>query len=50
MAKEYASLYVDDAAIYALLSRGRQVLKWASSPLESGLVVQGVIQNEDAVA
>jgi type IV pilus assembly protein PilM len=50
MANEQASLYIDDAAIYALLSRGRQVLKWASSPLESGLVVQGVIQDEDAVA
>ena len=50
MAREQASLYIDDAAIYVLLSRGRQVLKWASSPLESGLVVQGVIQDEDAVA
>jgi len=50
MAREQASLYIDDASIYVLLSRGRQVLKWASSPLESGLVVQGVIQDEDAVA
>ncbi|MBA7503658.1 hypothetical protein ES706_02269 [subsurface metagenome] len=50
MAREQASLYIDDAAIYALLSRGRQVLRWGSSPLESGLVVQGVIQDEDAVA
>ncbi len=50
MAREQASLYIDDAAIYVLLSRGRQVIRWGSSPLESGLVVQGVIQDEDAVA
>jgi type IV pilus assembly protein PilM len=49
MAKEQASLYIDDAAIYVLLSRGRQVLKWASSPLEPGLVTEGLIRDEDAV-
>lgn len=50
MAKEQASLYIDDAAIYVLLSRGRQVVKWASSPLEPGLIAEGLIQDEDAMA
>ena len=50
MAREQASLYIDDAAIYVLLSRGRQVVKWGSVPLEPGLVAEGLIRDEDAVA
>lgn len=50
MAREQASLYIDDAAIYVLLSRGRQVVKWGSIPLEPGLMAEGLIQDEDAVA
>ena len=50
MAREQVSLYIDDAAIYVLLSRGRQVVKWASMPLEPGLVAEGLIRDEDAVA
>jgi len=50
MAREQVSLYIDDAAIYVLLSRGRQVVRWASVPLEPGLVAEGLIRDEDAVA
>ena len=50
MAREQTSLYIDDAAIYVLISRGRQVTKWASMPLEPGLVAEGLIRDEDAVA
>ena len=50
MAREQVSLYIDDAAIYVLLSRGRQVVKWGSVPLEPGLVAEGLIRDEDAVA
>ena len=50
MAREQTSLYIDDAAIYVLVSRGRQVVKWASMPLEPGLVAEGLIQDENAVA
>ena len=50
MAREQASLYIDDAAIYVLLSRGRQVVKWGSISLEPGLVAEGLIRDEDAVA
>lgn len=50
MAKEAATIYIDDSAIWVLVAKGRQVQKWASSPLEPGLVKNGVILNEDAVA
>jgi type IV pilus assembly protein PilM len=44
------TIYIDDSAISVLTSKGRQPQKWASMPLESGLVEDGVILNEDAVA
>ena len=50
MAKKRVSLYIDDAAIYVLFSRGRQPQRWASLLLEPGLVKNGLIQNETAVA
>jgi len=50
MAKKRVSLYIDDAAIYCLVARGRQPQKWARLLLEPGLVKDGLIQNQDAVA
>jgi type IV pilus assembly protein PilM len=50
MAKEATSVYIDDSAIRVLTAKGRRVRKWADMPLEPGLVRDGVIQNEDAVA
>jgi len=50
MAKEVATIYIDDSAIWVLVAKGRQVQKWASSPLERGLVENGVVLNEDVVA
>lgn len=50
MAREQVSLYIDDAAIYVLVSRLRQPQKWASLPLAAGLVKNGVIQDQTAVA
>lgn len=44
------TIYIDDSAIWVLVARGRQVRKWANMPLEPGLVKDGVILNEDAVA
>lgn len=44
------TIHIDDSAIWVLVVRGRQVRKWANMPLESGLVKDGVILNEDAVA
>jgi type IV pilus assembly protein PilM len=50
MAKKRVSLYIDDAAIYCLVARGRQPQKWARLLLEPGLVKDGLIQNQAAVA
>jgi len=50
MAKKQVSLHIDDAAIYVLVFRGQQPQEWARLPLEPGLVKDGLIQNEDAVA
>ena len=50
MAKEATTIYVDDSAIWVLKTRGRQVKKWASMPLEPGLIKDGTILDENAVA
>lgn len=50
MAKEATTIYIDDSAIWLLVVKGREAQKWASSPLEPGLVKNGVILNEDALA
>jgi len=44
------TIYIDDSAISVLTTKGRQPQKWASIPLESDLVKDGVVLNEDAVA
>lgn len=43
-------LYIEDQEIKILTTKGRIVEKWASLTLEPGLVSEGVIINEDAVA
>ena len=50
MAKKATTLFIRDTNINLLVMRGRQVEKWASSPLEPGLVSQGLIVDEDGVA
>jgi len=50
MAKEVATIYIDDSAIRVLVAKGRHLRKWASMPLEPDLVKAGVILDEDAVA
>jgi len=50
MAKRVTTLYIRDTAINLLIMKGRQVEKWASSPLEPGLVTQGLIVDEARVA
>ena len=49
MAKKI-TLYIEDTDIKLLVTKGRQVEKWASLLLEPSLVVDGVIVNEDQVA
>ena len=50
MAKEATTIYIDDSAIWVLTTKGRQAHKWVNMPLEPGLVKDGVILEEDAVA
>ena len=50
MAKRVTTLFIRDTAINLLVMKGGQVEKWASSPLEPGLVSEGLIVDEDQVA
>ena len=50
MAKEVTTLFIRDDSINLLVMRGERVEKWASSPLEPGLVSQGLIVDEAQVA
>ena len=50
MAKRVTTLFIRDDAINLLVVEGKQVKKWASLPLESGLVSQGLILDEARVA
>ncbi|MDV2989694.1 MAG: pilus assembly protein PilM [Dehalogenimonas sp.] len=44
------SLFIEDREIKLLVTNGKVVEKWASLMLDSGLVTDGVIQQEDTVA
>ncbi|MEO1822112.1 pilus assembly protein PilM [Dehalococcoides mccartyi] len=44
------TLYIEDAEIKVLVNNGKKIEKWASSPLETGLVIDGLIQDETKVS
>jgi len=50
MAKRITTLFIRDTSINLLVMKGNQIEKWASSPLEPGLVSQGLIVDEPQVA
>ncbi len=50
MAKKATTLFIRDTGIYLLVMKGNQVDRWATSPLEPGMVSQGLIVDEDGVA
>ena len=50
MARRVTTLFIRDTAINLLVMNGEKVEKWASSPLEPGLVSQGLIVDERQVA
>ncbi len=50
MARKVTTLFIRDDAINLLIMDGKRVEKWASSPLEAGLVSQGRIIDEAQVA
>ncbi|MBE9482663.1 MAG: pilus assembly protein PilM [Chloroflexi bacterium] len=50
MAKRVTTLFIRDDAVNLLVVEGKQIRKWASLPLEPGLVKQGLIVDEAQVA
>ena len=50
MAKRVTTLFIRDTQITLLVMTGGRIEKWASLPLESGLVSQGLITDEAQVA
>jgi type IV pilus assembly protein PilM len=50
MAKKIVSIFIRDSNINLLVVNGRRVVKWGRTPLEPGLVAQGVIREETQVA
>jgi len=50
MAKTVTTLFIEDTAIRFMMARGRHIEKWASIPLEEGLVKHGLIQDQEKVA
>ncbi|HEX76735.1 MAG TPA: pilus assembly protein PilM [Dehalococcoidia bacterium] len=50
MAKQVVTLYIDDTNLKLLVVRGNQVKKWATLPLESGLIRDGEVADRTQVA
>jgi type IV pilus assembly protein PilM len=50
MAKKVTTLFIRDTGITLLTMKGMQVAKWATLPLEPGLVSQGLVVDEAQVA
>jgi type IV pilus assembly protein PilM len=50
MAKQQITLYIDDSSISVLASKGREPQKWATADLDRGLIKEGVVQDQQAVA
>ena len=50
MSRKVVTLYVDDSSLRLLETRGAKIKKWADCELEPGLVSDGVVVDETAVA
>jgi type IV pilus assembly protein PilM len=50
MAERVMALYFEDTGVKLLVAKGRKAEQWASLPLDPGLVVGGVIVDENKVA
>lgn len=48
--KKIVTLYIDDSNLRLLVTKGRQIKKWAELPLEPGLVKSNVVLDEIEVA
>jgi len=50
MARDASTIYIDDSAIRLLSVSGRRPRQWATEPLDAGMVRDGLVQDEAAVA
>jgi len=50
MAKKVVTLYINDTSLKLRVAKGNRVKKWATLPLESGLIKDGVVVDEAKVA
>jgi len=50
MAKRVTTLFIRDTGIHLLVMKGSQIEKWGESPLEPGLVSQGLVIDEAQMA
>lgn len=50
MFNKVTTLYIDDTSLKLLVARGEQVQKWATLPLEPGLIKDGVVVDGTKVA
>ena len=50
MANKVITLYIDDTSLKLLVAKGKEIKKWATLPLESGLVKGGVVVERERVA
>ena len=50
MAKTATAIYIDDSAIRVLTMSGKRPQKWATEPLEPGLVRDGMVIDQQEVA
>jgi Tfp pilus assembly PilM family ATPase len=50
VAKRNVTLYLDDYRVRLLAVQGERVTRWVEAPLEPGWIIDGIIQDQAAVA
>ncbi|MEK7280913.1 MAG: pilus assembly protein PilM, partial [Chloroflexota bacterium] len=50
MSEKVTTIFIEDTGIRLLISKGKEVVRWASAPLEPGLVSGSIILDEARVA
>ncbi len=47
--KRVTSIYISDVSIKLMVARGREIEKWVTAPLDSGLVVNGIVTDPESL-
>jgi len=50
MAKKVVTLYIDDTGIRLLVTQGKRIKKWATLPLEPGLINNAIVTRQEETA